>query len=86
MRAYPHELSGGMLQRVMIAIALSQETRLIIADEPTSALDVIHQRQIIELLKTIQTEEKNLPFVSHDLGVASVPCRICIVMKRGQKR
>ena len=85
MRAYPHELSGGMLQRVMIAIALSQETRLIIADEPTSALDVIHQRQIIELLKTIQTEEKKtLLFVSHDLGVISYLAEDVLVMKEGR--
>lgn len=85
MRAYPHELSGGMLQRVMIAIALAQETRFIIADEPTSALDVIHQRQIIELLKTIQEEEKKtLLFVSHDLGVISYLAKDVLVMKEGR--
>ncbi|WP_333805461.1 ABC transporter ATP-binding protein [Sulfurospirillum sp.] len=85
MQAYPHELSGGMLQRVMIALALAQETRLIIADEPTSALDVIHQRHIIELLKTIQEEEKKtLLFVSHDLGVISFLSENVLVMKEGR--
>jgi nickel transport system ATP-binding protein len=85
MNAYPHELSGGMLQRVMIALALAQETQMIIADEPTSALDVIHQRHIIELFKTIQEEEqKALLFISHDLGVISYLSDDVLVMNQGQ--
>lgn len=80
MSAYAHELSGGMLQRVMIALALAQETKLIIADEPTSALDVIHQRMIIEHLKTIQ---KSFVCVSHDLGVIAYVADKTLVMKEG---
>lgn len=70
----------GMLQRVMIALALAQETKLIIADEPTSALDVIHQRMIIEHLKTIQ---KSFVCVSHDLGVIAYVADKTLVMKEG---
>ena len=71
-RAYPHELSGGMRQRVMIALALACDPRLLIADEPTTALDVTIQAQIVDLLKRLQ-RERNMAmiFVTHDLKLVS---------------
>jgi peptide/nickel transport system ATP-binding protein len=82
--AYPHELSGGMRQRVMIAAALACSPGLLIADEPTTALDVTVQAQILGLLRKIR-EERNLAIVlvSHDLGVIGAVCDRIIVMKDG---
>ncbi|WP_162992670.1 ATP-binding cassette domain-containing protein, partial [Bacillus velezensis] len=69
---YPHELSGGMRQRVVIAIAIACEPALLIADEPTTALDVTIQAQIIGLLKELQRQMKtSIILITHDLGVVA---------------
>ena len=82
---YPHQLSGGMRQRVMIAAALVLRPRLLIADEPTTALDVTIQAQILETLKDINRREgAAILFISHDLGVVKALCSRVVVMKQGK--
>ena len=84
LKQYPHELSGGMRQRVMIAMALSCNPSLLIADEPTTALDVTIQDQILELLAaTIQDNKMSMILISHDLYVVADTCEKIVVMYAG---
>ncbi|MBP9995999.1 MAG: ABC transporter ATP-binding protein [Lachnospiraceae bacterium] len=83
-RSYPHQLSGGMRQRVMIAAAMINSPKLLIADEPTTALDVTVQAQIVSLLKRINKEKGTaILFISHDLSLVRQLCKRVIVMKSG---
>ncbi len=82
---YPHAFSGGMRQRAMIAMALANDPRLLIADEPTTALDVTIQAQIVELLRVLQRDnDMAIIFVTHDLGVVADVCDRVVVMYAGQ--
>ncbi len=81
---YPHELSGGMRQRVMIAAAMIGNPKILIADEPTTALDVTVQAQIVELLKKLNKEKgTSIIFISHDLSLVKQLCERVIVMQKG---
>ena len=83
-RSYPHELSGGMLQRAAIAVALSTNPEVLIADEPTTMLDVTLQAQILELLKKLKKEfNLSMIFITHNLGVAAEVCDKILVMYAG---
>mgnify|MGYP001434146005 CR=1 FL=1 len=85
MRRFPHELSGGMRQRVMIAMALICNPKVLIADEPTTALDVTIQAQILKLMKDINKElQTAILFITHDLGVVASLCERVIVMYAGK--
>jgi peptide/nickel transport system ATP-binding protein len=85
MRSYPHELSGGMRQRILIASAFAAEPKLIIADEPTTALDVTVQKQILRLVADMQARHGTaLLFVTHDLGVVSKVCDTLSVLYAGK--
>ena len=84
-RSYPHEFSGGMRQRVMIAMAMITRPELLIADEPTTALDVTVQKEVLELMKQRQRETGTaLIFITHDLGVVSEMCDFVYVMYAGR--
>jgi len=85
LEAYPHELSGGMRQRVMIAVALASDPKLLIADEPTTALDVTIQAQILDLLRNLQRESgMALMLITHDLGVVAEMAHRVMVLYAGR--
>ncbi|MBU0994697.1 MAG: ABC transporter ATP-binding protein [Proteobacteria bacterium] len=85
LNSYPHQISGGMRQRVMIAMALACEPDILIADEPTTALDVTIQAQILELMKNLQQETgMAIIFITHDLGVIAEICHEVVVMYAGK--
>ena len=84
-KQYPHELSGGMKQRIVIAIALACKPDLIIADEPTTALDVTIQAQVLELMKDLQKKMNTaMIFITHDFGVVADICDKCMVLYAGE--
>src|SRR5699024_12140489 len=85
MKEYPHQLSGGMRQRVMIAMALLCNPQVLIADEPTTALDVTTQAQILKLMRELNTKlHTAVILITHDLGVVAETCKRVIVMYAGK--
>jgi peptide/nickel transport system ATP-binding protein len=85
MKKYPHQLSGGMRQRVMIAMSLACEPDILIADEPTTALDVTIQAQILDLIKTLQSDSgMSVILITHDLGVIAQNCDDVVIMYAGR--
>ena len=85
LKKYPHEMSGGMLQRIMIAIALSGKPKLLIADEPTTALDVTIQAQVLNIMKDLSADfSTSIMMITHDLGIVAEMCDTVAVMYAGQ--
>ncbi|MBM7838895.1 peptide/nickel transport system ATP-binding protein [Alkalihalobacillus xiaoxiensis] len=85
LKSYPHQMSGGMLQRIMIAIALSCDPKMLIADEPTTALDVTIQAQILDLLRSLKQERNmSMLLITHDLGVVAEVADYVVVMYAGK--
>src|SRR5205807_3730085 len=85
LRQYPHELSGGLLQRVMIATALLTRPRLLLADEPTTALDVTTQAEVLAILDNLRSElSLAMLFITHNLELAAAICDRTVVMYAGQ--
>lgn len=84
LRKYPHQLSGGMLQRIMIAIALTLEPKILVADEPTTAIDAITQFEIMKEFQRLKAEGTTMLFITHDLGVASLIADKVLVLNQGK--
>jgi peptide/nickel transport system ATP-binding protein len=85
MHSFPHEMSGGQQQRVMIAMAIACEPKLLIADEPTTALDVTIQKQILDLIGSLQQKHKmSVLFITHDLAVVGEIADHVVVMQQGE--
>ena len=82
-KRYPHQFSGGQLQRICIAMAVCCEPKLLFADEPTTALDVTTQAQILDLLKSLQKNGLAILLITHDFGVVSEICERVSVMEKG---
>jgi dipeptide transport system ATP-binding protein len=86
LKSYPHQMSGGQCQRVMIAIAIASNPRLLIADEPTTALDVTIQKQILDLLMSLQEDYgMGLILITHDMGVVAETADRVVVQYKGRK-
>ena len=82
---YPHQISGGMRQRIVVAMALESPARILLADEPTTALDTVNQRRIVELIRRLCAERQlTLLYVSHNLGILASLCTHAMVMRRGR--
>lgn len=82
---YPHQLSGGMRQRIVIAMALESPAKIVIADEPTTALDTINQRKIVDLIRQLCEERRlTLLYVSHNLGLLNALCTHALILRRGR--
>ena len=84
MNSYPHELSGGMRQRVMIAMAMSSDPKILIADEPTTALDVTIQAQILDIMRRLKGTSGSLMLITHNLGIVAEICEEVVVMYAGR--
>lgn len=83
LKKYPHQLSGGMLQRIMIGIALVLDPKILVADEPTTAIDAITQFEIMKEFKRLKEQNTTMVFITHDLGIASLIADRVIVMNKG---